>query len=359
MPTPLPITDRAVRVGIVGLGQIAELCLAPYRQRADVEVVALCDLAPSRIERWHSQFPSAITTDSLDEVFAAQPDVIDVLVPTPNHADVVVRCLDAGFHVQVQKPLARSLADADRMVAAARDHGCMLRVMEDYIHFGPLVKLREIVDAGEIGVPQAMHMKIVATPTGGWDVDAASYEWQFEQARDGHGILTFDHGWHQLAVAHWLFGEVTRVFGWIRRTELGGGFVLDTPATFIWEHANGVRVVLEIVLAPEMYFRSDYYADDERVEVTGTKGYVRCNRISGRGVQEPSVVRYRDGEIVAYHALDDRPPDAFAASAAHGIGYLRGEHDDLLLDGETARTVLHTLLAALESARIEAPIDVV
>ena len=39
--------------------------------------------------------------------------------------------------------------------------------------------------------------------------------------------------------------------------------------------------VLDIVLAADMYFRSDYYADDERVEVTGTRGWVRCNRISG------------------------------------------------------------------------------
>src|SRR5262249_26538719 len=183
----------------------------------------------------------------------------------PNHADVVTQCLDAGYHVQVQKPLARSLADADRMVDAARRNGCMLRVMEDYIHFPPLVRLREIVRSGEIGTPQAMHMKIVAPAHGGWEVTPASYAWHLAQARDGHGILTFDHGWHQFAVAHWLFGPVTTVIGWIRRTDLGGGVVLDAPASFIWEHENGVRVVLEIVLAPEMYYRSAYYADAERV----------------------------------------------------------------------------------------------
>ncbi len=88
-----------------------------------------------------------------------------------------------------------------------------------------------------------------------------------------------------------------------------------------------MRAVLEIVFAPDMYFRSDHYTDDERVEVTGTRGYVRCNRISAQGVQEPSVVVYRDGEMRAFHDLADRPPDAFRASTAHGIDFYRGATD--------------------------------
>jgi len=358
MPTPLPITGRPVRVAVVGLGQIAELCLPPYETRTDVDIVGLCDRDPERIAPWHARFPSATTTTDLDELLRLDADVVDVLVPTPYHADVVTQCLDAGFHVQVQKPLARSLVDADRMLAAAARTGATVRVMEDYVCFPPLAKLREIVRSGEIGTPQALHMKIVATARGGWDVNPASYEWQFAQAADGHGILTFDHGWHQIAVAHWLFGPITRVFGWIRRTEFPGGFVLDTPATFVWEHENGVRAVLDITMAGDMYFRSDYYADDERVEVTGTRGYARCNRISGRGVQEPSVVVYRDGEMHAYHALPDEPPDAFAASAANGVDYFKTGTGELLMDGAEARAVLVSLLAALDSADRGMPVTI-
>jgi predicted dehydrogenase len=289
-------------------------------------------------------------------------DVVDVLVPTPAHAGVVTRLLDAGFHVQVQKPLARSIEDADRMLAAAARTGAVLRVHEDYVWFEPLRELRNVVESGELGPAQALHMKIVATPNGGWEVNPASYQWQFEQARDGHGILTFDHAWHQLAVAHWLFGPIRRVFGWIRQTRISPDtapeIVLDTPATFVWEHHNGVRAVLDITLAAEMYFRSDHYADDERIEVTGTRGYVRCNGISARGVQEPALVVYRDGQTRAYHALADRPPDAFAASAAHGIEYFRTGGPELLIDGATARAVLRSLLTALESAERGIPLDV-
>jgi predicted dehydrogenase len=362
VPTPLPITDRPVRIAVIGLGQIAELCLPPYTTRDDVEIVGLCDLDPARVERWARVFPDAATLTDLDALLALDGDVVDVLVPTPLHADVVTKVLDAGFHVQVQKPLARSIADADRMLAAAERAGGALRVMEDYVCYPPLAKLREVVRSGELGPPQSMHMKIVGTPNGGWDVNPASYEWQFAQARDGHGILTFDHGWHQLAVAHWLFGPIRRVFGWVRKTPIGPPdapqIVLDAPATFVWEHHNDVRVVMDVVLAPEMYFRSDYYSDDERVEVTGTRGYVRCNRISGRGVQEPAVVVYRDGEVREYHALADEPPDAFAASAAHGIDWFRTGTGELSIDSATARNILVSLLTALESSDRGEPLDV-
>jgi predicted dehydrogenase len=353
----LPITDRPVRIAVVGLGQIAELCLPPYVNRDDVEVVGLCDRDQQRVDKWASVFPRAQTSTDLDEFLAVDADVVDVLVPTPLHADVVTQVLERGFHVQVQKPIARSIADADRMIDAARQTGAVLRVMEDYVCYPPLVKLREVVRSGDIGSPQSMHMKIVGTARGGWEVNPASYEWQFAQAKDGLGILTFDHAWHQLAVAHWLFGPIRRVFGWVRRTPIGDDFVLDTPASFVWEHHNDVRVTLDISLAAEMYFRSDYYADDERVEVTGTKGYVRCNRISGRGVQEPAVVVYREGEVRSFHALPDLPPDAFAASAANGIAHLRGSAAELLMDGESSRAVLRSLLAALESADLGRPVD--
>jgi predicted dehydrogenase len=273
----------------------------------------------------------------------------------------VTRVLEAGFHVQVQKPLARNLDDADRMLAAADASGATLRVLEDYLFYPPLVKLRDIVGSGDVGAPVAVHMKIVATGRGGWDVPLSSYLWQFEQARDGRGMLTFDHGWHQLAVAHWLFGPFRKVFGWIGRSQpapdLAPEVYIDAPATFVWEHANGVRGVLDIALARDMYFESDYYTGDERVEVTGTSGYVRCNRISARGIQEPSVVVYSEGETRSFHTLPDLPPDAFVASAGNGIDYFRGATSSMALEARDARAVLVALLGALESSTLGVPID--
>ena len=360
VPTPLPI-ERPVRVAVVGLGQISELVLPTYAGRDDIEVVGLCDLDEGRVARWAPVFPPAVRTTRMDDLLALDADVVDVLVPTPHHGAVATRALEAGFHVQVQKPIARSLEETDRMLGAARRSGAVLRVLEDYLFYPPIVRLGDVVRSGEIGEPVGVHMKIVATGKGGWDIPVSSFRWQFEQAADGRGMLVFDHGWHQLAIAHWLFGPVRRIFAWISTTQvapdLAPEVVLDAPSTLVWEHHNGVRGVLEITLASEMYFRSDYYTGDERIEVTGRRGYVRCNRISARGIQEPSVEVYADGDVRAFHALDDLPPAAFQASTAHLVDVMRGRADPVL-SGADSRAVLTIVLAAIESSRTGVPVDV-
>src|SRR5262245_20444484 len=361
MTTPLPITGRPVRLAVVGLGQITELVLPTYVGRDEIEVVGLCDLDVARVDGWHAVFPGALATTSLGELLGVDADVVDVLVPTPLHAEVATPVLEAGFHVQLQKPLARDLDGADCILAAARAAGAQLRVMEDYLFYPPIATLRALVAEGAIGTPAGVPMKIVGTGKGGWEVPASSYRWQFEQAADGRGMLVFDHGWHQLAVADALFGPVRRIFGWIGATEvapdLAPGLTLDAPSTLVWEHDNGVRGVLDITLAPETYFRSDYYTGDERIEVTGTHGFARVNRISARGIQEPSVVVYRDGEMRAFHALDDSLADGFRASTDHALTWLRGGTPPTM-DADTARRVLAALLAAIDSAALERPIDI-
>jgi predicted dehydrogenase len=357
MPTSAP-AGRPARLGVVGLGQIAELMLPPYLERADVEVVGLCDRRPEQLTRWVAACPGAHTTTELDELLALDLDVVDVLVPTPAHRDVVCAALDAGVHVQVQKPLARDLDGADAMLAAARRSGATLRVLEDYLFYPPLVKMQELIDGDEIGRPVGVHMKITANGRGGWDISRESLEWQFEQIRDGRGMLVFDHGWHQLAVATWLFGPITRIFAWLGQTEVAPGYAMDAPATLVWEHGGGVRGVLDVNFAIDMYFRSSHYTGDERVEVTGSRGYVRTNRISAQGLQEPAVVLYRDGETRAFHDLDDRPEDAFRASAEHGLAHLRGEVAEPILSAGAARHVLDALLTALRSHELGMPLEV-
>jgi predicted dehydrogenase len=353
MTTPLPIpADRPIRLAVVGLGQIAELVLPSYLERDDVVIVGLCDRDESQLARWRTRCPDAHATTSLEELLTVDADVVDVLVPTPAHAEVVQQVFGAGYHVQVQKPLARDLEGAQRMLAARDASGATLRVLEDYLFFPPLVKLRDLVAAGEIGDPVAVHMKIVATGRGGWELPERSMRWQFEQMLDGRGMMVFDHGWHQLAVSSWLFGPIRRIFAWLGETEIVPGIVMDAPSTLIWEHENGVRAVLEISFAIDTYFRSSHYTGDERIEVTGTRGYVRANRISAQGVQEPAVLLYRDGETRQFHDLDDRPPDAFRASTAHAVAFYRGEIEQPVMGSEAAHHVLTALIAALESHRL-------
>ncbi len=352
MPVALPIPpDRPIRLGVVGLGQIAELMLPPYLAHAEVEIVAACDASAERLARWAPLLPAAALTEDLDTLLARDDlDVVDVLVPTPKHGDIGRRVLAAGHHLQIQKPITRSLEDCDALLEVADRAGALVRVLEDYVFFPPLVRLREVVRSGELGEPVGLHMKVVNTGRGGWDVLPSAYEWQLEQTKDGRGMLVFDHAWHQLAVAQWLFGNIRSIVGWVGRTEVAPGFFLDAPATLAWEHATGLRGVLDVTLAIDTYWRSEFYSCDERVEVTCARGSARCNRISAAGRQEPSVEVYRDGEVRSFHTLDDNGDAGFKASTQHFVDVFRGRSDDVVMDGPTARHVLRALLAALDSS---------
>ena len=168
----------------------------------------------------------------------------------------VCAALRAGHHVNVQKPMARTLVEADEMIAAADELSVTLRVMENYLFYEPLIRLREIVRSGELGDPVGYTMKMVGTGVGGWDVPMSTWQWQMDEVAEGRGILAFDDGWHKFSVARWLFGPIAEVMGWIGATDLGGGYVMDAPSTVMWNHTNGIRGVFDMTLAPEMRMES-------------------------------------------------------------------------------------------------------
>lgn len=358
VPTPLPIADRPVRVGILGLGQIFKLNGAAYVGNDDAEVVALCDLDATKVEAALEQLPSARGLTDIDRFLDVDMDLVEILVPSPLHGRITTQVLAAGYHVNLQKPMACSLEEADRMIGAARASGAVLRVMEDYLFFEPLQKLKEIVGSGEIGDPVGFHMKMTGTGRGGWDVPVETWIWQLEQHKRGLGILVFDDGWHKFAVARWLFGPVRDVMAWIGETPVGGGFSMEAPTTVMWNHTGGLRGVLDITLGIDTYMRSDYYSSDERFEVTGSRGFVLVNQCTAYGLQAPALEVYRDGEVRAFHALDDDWGSSFRRQTAHYLRWLRTGEGELLLDDTTAREILEFLFAAIESSRANRPVTI-
>jgi predicted dehydrogenase len=344
--------DRPVRAAFVGLGRIYDLNVRAYVDNPDVEVVALVDPSEDRRAQRQADWPEAETFASVAELAASglEVDVVEALLPIPVHVDGVIELLGHGWHVNLQKPLCNDLADAQRMLDAASANDRVLRVMENYLFYEPLQKLKEIAHSGEIGDVSGYHLKMVASGNGGWEVPMSSYQYQFEQMKIGRGILVFDDGWHKLSTALWLFGPIREVRAWIGATEVVPGVAIDAPTVITWEHVNGIRGVWDITLAPDMYLRSDYYTNDERWEVTGARGYARVNRCTGRGIQQPSLEVYSDGEMRAFHALDDDWGSSFRDSGRHWLRWLHAGDGPLWWSGEESVDVLRFALAAYASS---------
>ena len=340
-----------LRVAFIGVGRIYDLNVRAYLDNPDVEVVAVVDVKEARRERGVQDWPDARAYATIDDLAASgvTVDAVEILLPIVLHESATIQCLENGWHVNLQKPMTSDLKSAQRMRDAARESQRVLRVMENYLFYEPLRRLKEIVDSGELGPVSGYHLKLVASGRGGWDVSGDTYQWQFDQAALGRGILLFDDGWHKLSTALWLFGPIKEVRAWVGSTQVIPGLEIDAPTTVIWEHESGIRGVWDITLAPEMYLRSDYYTNDERWEVTGQRGFARVNRCTGRGIQEPSLEVYLDGVMRSYHALDDDWASSFRDSGRHWVSWLKGGEGPLLWGAPEAFEVLRVALAAYES----------
>jgi predicted dehydrogenase len=142
----------AVSVGIVGLGYWGPNLARNFAAIPGCEVAYLCDADELARDRVSRTLPAARPTADLDDLLA-DPDLDAIVLATPvlTHADLAVRVLEAGKHCFVEKPLAQSAADAERVVAAAQrtDRRLMVGHLLEY-HPG-VRKLKELTDSGELG----------------------------------------------------------------------------------------------------------------------------------------------------------------------------------------------------------------
>jgi predicted dehydrogenase len=342
-----------VRVAIVGCGRISDLHGLGYRGREDASIVAVCDVrrrsARARAQAWGV---GKVYADYLELLADPDIDLVELLVPHHLHAEMTVAACEAGKHVSVQKPMALTVAEADRMIEAARRAGVVLRVYENFVFYEPHVRAREMIEAGEIGEPQMIRLHVnTGTQDTAWKVPLSAWRWRFDEKRCGGGPLVFDHGYHLFSLARYLMGEVERVYAWIDRSPVVPTRHLDAPATIMFQFKSPRRYgVLDLAHTPNMVIESLYYTDDDRVEIIGDKGILFINRCTARTVDLPELMMFRDGETTAIPVKGVEWHDSFIACTRHLIDVLR-DGGEPVLDGPTGKAVLQFTLAAQISAR--------
>src|SRR3954467_10728193 len=141
-----------VRIGVAGLGYWGPNLARNFAALPGVELRWLCDEQPERRDHAGPSHPEARQTGDLGELLADDElDAIVLATPVPTHAELTVRVLEAGKHCLVEKPLAQSVADAERAAAAARARGRVLMVGHLLQYHPGISRLKEIADSGELG----------------------------------------------------------------------------------------------------------------------------------------------------------------------------------------------------------------
>lgn len=194
----------ALRVGIVGFGQRASLAHAIADSGVPARVVAVADTTESGRSRGAAAFPEASVYASHAEL-ASETAVDAVILTTPDwtHADITVDLLKAGIAVYLEKPIATTIEDADRVLAAAFETGTKLYVGHNMRHMPVVTAMREVIQSGAIGEVRAVWCRHFVGNGG----DYYFKDWHAERSKVNSLLL--QKGAHDIDVIHWLAGAYT------------------------------------------------------------------------------------------------------------------------------------------------------
>jgi predicted dehydrogenase/nucleoside-diphosphate-sugar epimerase len=140
-----------IRVGLVGAGYVASRHLLALKALPHVEVVGLSDVDMARASELAGRFGVPRVYDSLRSMKDALPDVVHILTPPASHAALTLEALNMGCHVFVEKPMAETVEECDRMIASARQKGLVLSVNHSMLFGPPVRKALAHVARGDCG----------------------------------------------------------------------------------------------------------------------------------------------------------------------------------------------------------------
>jgi predicted dehydrogenase len=182
--------DKTLGIGVIGCGHWGPNHIRVFEELDRSRVVACADLNPSRLERVQARFPQVRTTADYRVLLADERiDAIVIATPTATHAAIAREALQAGKHVLVEKPLCTTSLEAQDLALLAGAVGRVLMVGHVFLFNGGIIKLRELIAAGQLG--RIHYLDAVRTNLGPvrGDVNAL-----------------YDLGTHDLSIFNYLLG---------------------------------------------------------------------------------------------------------------------------------------------------------
>jgi predicted dehydrogenase len=342
------VTDP-LRVLVIGAAANVWQFHAPALDAIGAQVVAVFDPNRSGARRIASERGCALA-DDIDDLLAHDADLAVILAPHVHHPDLTLAALDSGCHVLVEKPMAVTIGDAERMVAAAERTGKLLAVAVQQRTRHEVLAAKRLIDAGDLG--ELRRIDLLAT----WPRRTSYFEtapWRATWSGEGGGIL-MNQGQHDLDLLCWLAGPPATLVATTSNV-MHGREVEDTAVALLhWR--NGATGALRISSAER--------DERQRIEITGTRGRIRLT--PGRLEVERSALDFRE-----YAAADGNPYAAPAATAPEVVdggggthvelyrnlaGALNGE-EALIAPGADAAAAVELANAIVTSAQLRKEVD--
>ncbi len=253
--------EGKIRCGIVGYGPTFNFGWMHgrwIRGVPELELAAICDKDPERAALARQDFPGVDVTTDLDQMLASPDiDLASVVTQHNTHLPLVVRCLEAGKHTVVEKPMCLNIAEADQMIAAAQRAGKTLAVYHNRRHDGNVRAIKEALGQGLIG--EVFQLELSACGFG-----RPGDTWRAQ--KDVSGGLFYDWGSHAI---DWVLSMVPS-----RMAQISGFYHKLVWTDVSNEDQTRATILFENGTVADITQSSIAYAGKPLWRILGTKGAI-------------------------------------------------------------------------------------
>jgi len=222
-----------IKFAIVGCGRIGKRYIQLLGQHPQTELIALIDVKGTAETGVDTRTPYF---KSLEEFFSAGLDTDIIVIATPNglHAEQATKCLQQGFHVLIEKPIALKVEDAQKIFERAESAGKYAFAVMQIRYAAASKWLKALIDAGKIGKIYFVQVNCF------WNRDGryyAGHEWHGSKRLDGGPLFT--QFAHFVDMLYWLFGDIINIQGALANFAHKGLTEFEDTGVFSFQLATG------------------------------------------------------------------------------------------------------------------------
>ena len=309
----LPTSNSLFNIAILSCGKVAHLHAKAIHNLKNARLAGVWSRTPKTAIMFAAQHGTTFYAEIKDLVKREKIDLVIVCTPHPFHLQPVLEAAKACANILVEKPLASTLEDADKMIEACKNAGVKLGVISQRRWYEPVKRVKDAIAAGKIGKPVFGTINML-----GWR-DKKYYdadEWRGNWKMEGGGVLV-NQAPHQLDILLWFMGEIDEVYGLWKNLNHPYIEVEDTAVAIV-KFKNGAigNIIVSNSQKPGIFGKVHVHGengasvgvqtDGGAMFIAGVPGYIEppINDIWTIEGEEKLLEKWKDADSAHFNSID-------------------------------------------------------